>query len=164
MAASVAEKTAAPVAPEAALAPKKSISSANVELAGQVFTEYAITLPPGWSLQDLDDPKIWKQVQGGATPFRTLDRLNIVDFELTWYVMAIVAAATDGGAAISIIKKCNLPARDQNLPSIEDWRVAFHGRGFAVVNKLRGHNTGIIFSSLSEATAAMYRQVPRIVQ
>lgn len=154
---------AAPVAPAPV---KKAITADWVKLnwAGQCFSDYCITLPPLWTLNDLGDTKAWATIQGGAGAFRVLDRLLITDFEQTFFAVAHVVAATESGASIQIVAQKAMPHRDQNLPEIEGWRLAYHGGHFVVINKRTGHNTGTIYTSRMEATRALFNMAPKIVQ
>jgi hypothetical protein len=154
------------VAPVAPAPVKKPITAECVaeQWGGQCFHEHVVILPPGWTLNDLGDTKIWATIQGGSAAFRVLDRLTICDFEMTFLVEARVVAATDGGASLAIMGKKDMPARDQGLPEIEGWRLAYHGRGYVVVNKRSGATSGMIYTSRMEATRALFNMAPKIVQ
>lgn len=163
----VPEKQAAPVAPVVPQVPlKKPITTEWVKLnwAGQCFSDYSVTLPPLWTLADLGSTKIWSTIQGGPTAFRVLDKLTITDFEQNFFAEARVVAATEAGASIQIFAQKSMPPRDQNLPETEDWRLAYHGGGFALANKRTGATTGMIYNSRMEATRALFSMVPRVPQ
>jgi hypothetical protein len=156
------EKKTAPVP----LTPKKALLNdecVQEQVSGLAFTEYLITLPQGWILDDLKDPGFWRPIQGGRRPLRSLDRLTIVDFELSWLLEARVSAATETGASLAILKKVSLPARTQNLPQIEDYRLVYAGRGYQVQSKRTHSPVGMIYMSLAEATAALYRMAPKAI-
>jgi hypothetical protein len=135
------------------------------QVAGLCWTEYLVTMPPGMVLQDLDDPRVWRNVQGfgsARSGLRPLDRLSIIDFDMTFLVEARVCSATEEGASISIIKKVDLPQRNMNLPEIETHRLAYSGRAYVVVNKKTGRPVGAHYVSLAEATRALYAQAPKL--
>src|SRR4029077_5219794 len=136
------------------------------QVSGLCWAEYLITLPPHIGFADLGEPSIWKTIQGGNSPVRVLDRLCLVDQELSFLVEARVAAAGPEGASLAIIKKVDMPQRTEQLPATERWRLVFWGRGFRVVNKATGQPApgDIGYTSLREAVAALYAMEPRLVK
>jgi hypothetical protein len=68
---------------------------------GFAWAEYLVRLPGEATLQDLNDPGLWRKVQSGRQPLRRLDKLRIVAFDETWLVECTVAGATQNGVSLS---------------------------------------------------------------
>jgi hypothetical protein len=118
-------------------------------------------------LDALGDPGIWKLVQGGAGErrqgFRQLDDLKIIDADMNWCVLAVVAAATENGASIGIAKKLDLPQRNMILPETETHKIAYSGRYYIIVLKRTGQPANSVsYISLAEATNTMHAMTPRV--
>jgi len=119
------------------------------------------------TLNDLGDPTIWRLVQGGAGErrqgLRALDEIKIIDADMSWCVIAVVAAATENGASIGIVKKLDLPVRNMALPETETHKVAYSGRFYVVLSKRTGlPANSVSYLSAAEATNVMHAMNPRV--
>lgn len=133
---------------------------------GFITRSWNVTLPEGTVAQDLNDhPDMWRRVQADLLKaFRPHDRLTIFGFDHSWCIDVIVSGATQTAVSVATVKMINgLPARTAGLPETEDFRVAWVGAGYVVIDKKDGRRRSQPVVSLGEATREMHALYPRRV-
>jgi hypothetical protein len=117
------------------------IDPAEVKLQHEGFQwrEILVRLPIDATLQDLNEPTLWRLVQGDPRKaLCRLDRVAIIDHGETWLAEAVVSGATGQGVTLAGVKKTDLPPRTEVLLETEDYRTAFVGSGYATLRKKDG--------------------------
>lgn len=117
------------------------IDPAEVKLQHEGFQwrEILVRLPMDATLQHLNEPALWRLVQGDPRKaLCRLDRISIIDHGETWLAEAVVSGATGHGVTLAGIKKTDLPPRTELLLETEDYRTAFVGSGYATLRKKDG--------------------------
>lgn len=159
--ADVAPKDAKPTKVEVR---KVEIDPALVELQteGFVFREWVIRLPENATMQSLNDPNIWRHIQGDRSKsLRKLDRLVLLPYGEEWVVDAIVGAATATTVTLAGIRKTDMPERYEVLPETEDFRIKWAGSGYRVFRKRDGLPVTQILPTIWEAERAMRERYAR---
>lgn len=150
--------------PNKAVGGKIEIDPALVELQteGFVFREFVIRLPEAATLQDLNDPKLWRSLQGDrGKSLRKLDRVVILPFNEEWVVDAVVGAATVNTVTLAGIRKTDLPERYEILPETDDYKVKWAGSGYRVYRKRDGLPVSPILPTIFETERAMRNRYAR---
>jgi len=125
-------------------APRKSpmIDPAQVRLQCETvmcFKEWFVRLPADATLQDLNEPSIWRNVQNDyRRALSRFDRVHIVSWDESWLVDAVVADASLLGATLAGIRKVDLPARVEPLLETEKYKTLFRAGLYVTVDKKTG--------------------------
>jgi hypothetical protein len=103
------------------------------------FQEWFVRLPADATLQDLNEPSIWKNVQGDyRRALSRFDRVHIVSWDDAWLVDAVVADASLLGATLAGIRKVDLPPRVEPLLETELYRTIFRQGAYVTIRKATG--------------------------
>lgn len=131
----LAEKAAAPVAPEPPPLKLQEVDPANVQLNDEsyVVRTFIVRLPKGWTAATLNEwPQGWSRVQARPRAMRKLDRLVCISFEEDWLAECWVAEASQVSVTLAKPKITQLGARQGNLYRDDQFFVEWQGRGFIV--------------------------------
>jgi hypothetical protein len=127
---------------------------------GFAWAEYLVRLPREATLQDLNDPGLWRKVQSGRQPLRRLDKLRIVSYAEDWLVECTVAGAMQNGVSLSKPVKTDLPARTEQLFEDALYRVTWVGIGYQVIRKRDGAPVSMPTMSKAMAERDLKNQYP----
>jgi hypothetical protein len=115
-------------------------SAVIVDTEGFATRRVFARLPENFAAQSLEDPNLWKLVQGDQNKsLRLFDRVTLVAFDETWFAETVVVRADMLAAVLSKPKITLIPARYDRLFEDDLYRVKWYGSGYAVERKSDGH-------------------------
>ncbi len=141
MAVAVAEKTKPQESTPAEAQPERKVTAIDptqLKLREHVSKAVDIRLPEGVELVDINEAPetLWKWVQGNPNiALQRLDDVRLFNFEETWMIRAVVSFANKYIVRLADIRKVDLPSRDTNLYSDENYQIKWCGTGYATVRK-----------------------------
>lgn len=153
---SVADPIAAPRAKIPEIDPNKVILNSN----GFGWREFLVRLPPGFVLDDLRLPEVWKKVQTSVQSLKRHDHLYLIHHDEEWSAQAVVIDADRAQAVLSAPKVFQIGARFDQLFQDELYQVVWLGGEFGVKRKADDHIVQRGAVSAAHAERMLFQQYP----
>jgi hypothetical protein len=142
-------------------APLIDPTQVRLQMEGFHWNWLCVRLPASATLADLNDPTIWRRVQGSVMSLKKLDRVALIAYDEAWVVDCIVAGATGTGVTLSKPVKHELQPRTEVLMQDDTYIVRWVGAGYAVFRKKDDQRVSHVVTTKAEAELDLGRMYPR---
>ena len=149
-------------APTARPLPMVQPNNVKENIAGACWREMSVRLPQDATFGDLNDPRIWKQVQATARcSLRKLDHLVIIAYDESWLARCVVTEATAVGISTSKPVKTEMPGASQKLFETADYKMEWNGAGYLIVRKSDGTVLTDTVATPEQAERLLWARYPK---
>ena len=103
---------------------------------GTLYAEWEVRFSEHHTVDDLQDPGIWRRVQDNAvTALKRFDEVRILAFDASWIAHCVVAHATGNTVILATRSITKLPEQQEHLFQDDVYCVVFVGNGYTVLRK-----------------------------